>query len=53
LFLGPQLTATTTDLSGNTSPFSLEEALRMYTLNGAYASFEEGSSGEILYQRQL
>ena len=49
--LGVQSCVTRTDSTGKewgvNQKISVEEALRLYTLNGAYASFEEDSKGSI------
>ena len=49
--MGIQSCVTRTDMNGNvwgaSQRISAEEALKIYTLNGAYASFEEGIKGSI------
>tara|TARA_B100000029_G_scaffold25505_2_gene25121 strand:- start:5417 stop:5806 length:390 start_codon:yes stop_codon:yes gene_type:complete len=49
--LGIQSCVTRTDSSGKTwgpeQKISVEDALKLYTLNGAYASFEENIKGSI------
>ena len=49
--LGIQCCVTRTDSEGRVwgpnQKVSIEEALKIYTLNGAYASFEEGTKGSI------
>ena len=49
--LGIQSCVTRTDSSGKlwgpNQKVSVEEALKIYTINGAYASFEEGTKGSI------
>ena len=49
--MGIQACVTRTDSSGKVwgenQRISIDEALRLYTLNGAYASFEENSKGSV------
>ena len=49
--MGIQSCVTRTDMNGNlwgpSQRISVEEALRLYTLNGAYASFDESKKGSI------
>ncbi|UCE92233.1 MAG: amidohydrolase [Methanobacteriota archaeon] len=46
-FLGMQTATTRGGLPGRENVVSLEEAIRGYTINAAYASFEEGLKGSI------
>jgi hypothetical protein len=49
--MGIQSCVTRTDMEGNqwgvSQRISVEEALKIYTLHGAYASFEEDTKGSI------